>query len=128
MRPWWVYTTAEDGFVLVDEQCRTLTLDVVQARLATVDALLQQHGLRAVVFDSRNTDGPQGEARTLWWSWLERGEFHERVAVVADSDMVRVAGNLTALSKKVAFRSFDSMDAAVAWIRDSSVADRDGRA
>jgi hypothetical protein len=93
-----------------------LTCDDVRARLRSVDALLQKHELRAVIFDSRHTDGPSGEARTMWWNWLERGEFHDRVAVVANSEMVRVSGNLTALSKKVAFRSFETMEDAAAWV------------
>lgn len=115
-----MYATVEGSYVLVNEKPERLSVEDVRGRLATVDGLLRRHGLRTVIFDSRRTEGACKEARAIWWAWLERGECHDRVAVVADSEMVRVSGNLTALSKKVSFRSFETMDDAVAWVGCSS--------
>lgn len=103
------------GYVLVRTTV-TPTAARAVALFAAIDDALLRHGIRAAVFDTRETPAPPPAARKLWWEWLETAAHHDRVGVVVRSELTRISGNMTALSRKVRLRSFENLRDAQAWV------------
>ncbi len=87
------------------------------AVLAEADRLLQQHGVRGVLFDTRGVLPPTEDARRLWWAWAEAGVHHDAVALLVESELTRISGNMTAMSRGAKVRSFHVWADAEAWLR-----------
>jgi hypothetical protein len=94
-------------------------VDAQKRMLREVDDLLRTTGFRKVVIDTRalpmHVTGP---ARDVCWQWATQRAHHDRVALLANSEMVRIQGNMTARAKKVHLRSFANLDEALGWLRE----------
>lgn len=90
---------------------------IARACCAAVDEVLRRSGLRAVLFDTRESADPSEEAREAYWVWARARAHHDRVALVVRSDLKKVRGNMTARALSAPLRSFDDVDQAEAWLR-----------
>ena len=106
-----------EDYVLVTQRGRHDDIADVRRVQADVDAALAQSGLRVAVFDNRDTEAPAEHLRTMMWNWVQDTTRFDAVAVVLQSTMRGTRANMTAVSRGVRLRAFDSIDDAAAWLR-----------
>ncbi len=81
-----------------------------------INSALIASGLKAVLFDSRACPAPIPAVRAVYWEWTTSKTYHDRVAILAVSEMTRVSGNMTAISVDAPLRSFGDEADAVKWL------------
>ena len=107
--------TLAKGYVLVcNRHIRTLER-AAQVCQAIDDALLRGKVDR-VLFDTRETEAPAEDVRTAMWEWVSARRHHCRCAIVAQSELTQVSGNMTARSFKAPLRSFGDLEEAERWL------------
>lgn len=107
-----------DGFVRVEHAADDPMDDPANAKLVceAIDAALLATGFRVVLFETRECRPPTAAVREVYWSWTKAGAHHDRVAILAQSEMTRVSGNMTALALEAPLRSFGDEAEAVKWL------------
>ena len=91
--------------------------DAVRHLCAAIDRALEAAELRAVLFDTRTTAKPTDEVNKAMWEWTADCRHHDVVAIVVKSELLRVSGNMTALSKGIGLKSFSTIPDAEAFLR-----------
>ncbi|MCH2108173.1 MAG: hypothetical protein MK135_02505 [Polyangiaceae bacterium] len=104
------------NYVLV-EVPRVPSVQVAEALCRAMDEALKTSRLRAVLFDTRCTEMPPRDANAYIWEWTRRGVHHDVAAIVVKSELLKVSGNMTAISKGVQLRSFHELNDAELFIR-----------
>ena len=108
--------SVQDGYVLAENETPE-TGEHAARILAEIDARLAETGLQAVMLDSTRVSGQSDEVREVLWAWIQAARLHRKVAILVKSEMIRVQGNMTALSKGARLKSFNSKADAEAWLR-----------
>jgi hypothetical protein len=110
--------TIREGYVhVLHPQSDPMTDPVNAARVcAAIDAALRATGYVTVMFDSRACPAPNNEVRDVYWAWTKAQTLHKRVAILANSAMTRVSGNMTAIAHDAPLRSFADEAEAVKWL------------
>jgi hypothetical protein len=104
-----------DGYVLVVNH-RVTDVERASAVCRAIDAALTDHGLRRVLLDTRRTESSDEPVRAAMWAWVKTGRNHDRCAIVVESELKRVSGNMTARALGVQLRSFSDLAEAEAWL------------
>lgn len=110
---------AGDGYLLVRDRSIP-DLGMARVALEQLDQALVSSGVRGIIFDTREMTPPSPEVNELYWNWVTAGKNHDRVAILVESEMRRIEGNMKALSKRVKLRSFHELEAAQKWLQASS--------
>ncbi|HEU4412377.1 MAG TPA: hypothetical protein VFS43_44455 [Polyangiaceae bacterium] len=108
--------TAEAGYALVVYEGAPATLTEVDLWERDIDAFLRASRLSRVVWDSRPGSPLSREVRAHVWAWLERAEIIKVSAIVVTSELLRVSGNMSSVSRGLRLRSFHDLESAVAWV------------
>lgn len=107
--------TIQERYVLVEVK-EVPDLRVAQLFCRAIDQALTRSRLRAVIFDSRVTSSPSQEVNRAIWAWCRAGKHHDVIAIVVSSELLKVSGNMTALSEGVRSRSVGTVHEAAAFI------------
>ena len=84
--------------------------------LQELEARLLASNVRKAVFDNRNTEAPDEPVRQRMWDWIENAGLLDKVALILESSLTVVRTNMTALSRRVQLRAFDSVTEAATWL------------
>lgn len=103
-----------DNYVLVKDE-HIPDAEVAHKALARVDETLKKAGSVNILFDTRDMPVPSEEVNAIYWEWVTAGANHKHVALLVNSEMKRIEGNMRAVSKGVRLRSFHSLEDAEAW-------------
>lgn len=112
-----VIVTTQPGYLLVTQRGRHDTENDIRRVQSAVDVALARAGVRRAIFDNRETEAPSEALRAMMWEWVSNAERFEAVALVLQSKMRGARADMTAVSRGVRLRSFDSMEKAIEWIR-----------
>jgi hypothetical protein len=107
---------AKAGYGLIVAEGVAETVAITNAFHRDVEAFLRSSGLTRVVWDSRRIEPPPPAVRAYNWSWFERTELVKAAAIVVNSELIRVSGNMRSLSRQLRLRSFNDPDEAVRWL------------
>ena len=110
----------QEGYVLLEYGDRFPgdDLPAQHAAVAAVDMALAVSGARAALFDTRPILDTVSEAsREICWKWAAQRRYHDRVALVATSQMIQIQANMTARSTRTTVRAFPSIELARDWLR-----------
>jgi hypothetical protein len=107
---------AKTGYGLIVAEGVAETIAVADTFHHDVEAFLRSAGLTRVVWDSRRLDHPPPAVRTHSWSWFENTKLIKAMALVVNSELLRVSGNMRSLSRHLKLRSFNDPDEAVLWL------------
>jgi hypothetical protein len=107
---------AKAGYALIAPEGVAETIAVTDVFHRDVEAFLRHSGLTRVVWDSRRVEPPPPAVRVHRWAWFERTELIKAAAIVVNSELLRVSGNMHSLSRQLPLRSFNDLDEAVRWL------------
>lgn len=106
------------GYLFVVETGQLRSVREVEIYAREMEALIARSGVDKAVIDARGEIGdPPPEVREAMWEWLvapDRG--FTTIAFVLPSEMAVARVNMTALSRRVAIRAFDSVQQAQRWL------------
>jgi hypothetical protein len=108
--------TGEAGYALVVYEGAPATLTEVDLWQRDIDTFLRASHLARVVWDSRPGATISREVRAHMWAWLERAEVVKASAIVVNSELLRISGNMSSVSRGLRLRSFHDFESAVAWV------------
>lgn len=105
-----------EGYVLARQSGKLQTVDEARQVQQAVERALEKAGHGLLLFDNRLTGEPGNDARESMWAWCRDCSFVKRVAILLESDLSLVRANMTAVGKRSPVRSFDTEEAALAWL------------
>lgn len=108
--------TAEAGYVLVVYEGAPATIAEADVWQRDVDSFLRATNLTRVIWDSRPGSPLSREVRAHIWAWLERAEVVKASAIVVNSELLRVSGNMSSVSRGLRLRSFHDFQDAAVWL------------
>lgn len=110
-----------EGYVFVRQERSLESVEEAQAMLEALQTEMAVHETSWAVIDQRGIDAHSEDVREAMWTWAqERGDRITRIAILADSDLVRVRVNMTAVSRGLTMRAFGREDQAEAWLSSTS--------
>lgn len=115
------------GGVLVVERSGELgTVEDAIAVQETIETTAQRTGARKLVLDNRRTDPSSAPAVALMRQWLRMADF-DAVALVLESELLRVSVNMDSVGHGRRIRAFGSVEDAVGWAAEEDGAPRSVR-
>lgn len=115
------------GRVLVAERTGGLaTMEDAIAVQETIEGMAQRFGARKLVLDNRRTDPSSAAAVTVMRKWLRAADF-DAVALVLESELLRVSVNMDSVGTGRRIRAFGTVDDAVEWADEEDGAPRSVR-
>lgn len=107
---------AKAGYGLIVAEGVAETVPVTTAFHRDIEIFLRSSGLTRVVWDSRRIEPPPPAVRAYNWAWFEHTDLINAAAIVVNSELLRVSGNMRSLSRHLRLRSFNDSDEAVRWL------------
>jgi hypothetical protein len=81
-----------------------------------IESALDSHGVRRLMFDSRESEYTPSEVQQRIWEWLQAGKGFERVATLVEAELLAVSVRMTGMGKGVKIKAFADRAEARQWL------------
>ncbi len=113
---------ARPSYLLVCYEGVVGDVAVAEEWLQALDEALSKHDLSQILWDSRPASPHPPVVRERIWAWLEEAKVLKCSAILVQSEMLRLSGNMSAVGGKLDLRAFGNFCDAEQWLQSKAAA------